>query len=322
MATKRNNNLKEEASAFDAQILERVRHGHIPDLRRAGRCEYFYNNVWRDQRMASLYFGELVERVAGAIKKYYTPDKNKKIRILEVGCGPGHVSLELSRNGFNVTGIDLSSACIEIARKTADDDPWKNKRTGLTYIQENFLDHEGKYDVVLFTASLHHFRDTDKIVRRANKILVSGGLIIADEPTRDRVSRRNASVILMIKGILSAAGAYFRDFALPQTAKELDVQIDKIIQEEKYQTEDGTKIQSINDNESGYKEMLSSLITHFQQLELKEDYAIFHQLVGGIRLDRPEKEIALAKFLKLIDVNLCRNNAIDPINFYFVGKKK
>ena len=60
----------EEAEAFDAQIRERVDNGHIPDLRRSGRCEYFYNNVWRDQEFVKLYFGEVVEKVIDAAKKY------------------------------------------------------------------------------------------------------------------------------------------------------------------------------------------------------------------------------------------------------------
>ena len=39
--------LRLEAEAFDGQIRDRVEHGHVPDLRNAVECDYFYNNIWR-----------------------------------------------------------------------------------------------------------------------------------------------------------------------------------------------------------------------------------------------------------------------------------
>ena len=47
-------------------------------------------------------------------------DFDKKVRILDIGCGTGRHSIELTRRGYNVTGIDLSDAQIaEARRKTA-----------------------------------------------------------------------------------------------------------------------------------------------------------------------------------------------------------
>ncbi len=48
--------LKGEARAFDERIAERVRHGHIPDLRRVEPCDWFFNNPWRRPYLASLNF--------------------------------------------------------------------------------------------------------------------------------------------------------------------------------------------------------------------------------------------------------------------------
>jgi len=41
---------------------------------------------------------------------------NKSIRILDIGCGTGRHSIELSRRGYNVTGIDLSDSLLVKAR--------------------------------------------------------------------------------------------------------------------------------------------------------------------------------------------------------------
>lgn len=43
----------------------------------------------------------------------------KGMSILDVGCGTGRHSLELTRRGFNVTGIDLSSGMLDVARAKA-----------------------------------------------------------------------------------------------------------------------------------------------------------------------------------------------------------
>lgn len=41
------------------------------------------------------------------------------LKILDVGCGPGRHSIELSRRGFHVVGIDLSQRFLQIAKDTA-----------------------------------------------------------------------------------------------------------------------------------------------------------------------------------------------------------
>jgi len=41
-------------------------------------------------------------------------------RVLEVGCGPGHLSIRLARqHGLDMTGLDLDPAMIERARANA-----------------------------------------------------------------------------------------------------------------------------------------------------------------------------------------------------------
>jgi ubiquinone/menaquinone biosynthesis C-methylase UbiE len=41
------------------------------------------------------------------------------LRVLDVGCGPGHVARELAQSGHDVTGVDRSRSLLRIARKLA-----------------------------------------------------------------------------------------------------------------------------------------------------------------------------------------------------------
>ena len=42
--------------------------------------------------------------------------------VLEVGCGTGRIAIELTRQGYSVTGIDPSAAMLQVARRKAEDD--------------------------------------------------------------------------------------------------------------------------------------------------------------------------------------------------------
>lgn len=44
---------------------------------------------------------------------------NKSLKILDVGCGTGRHSIELTKRGYNITGVDLSESQLERARGKA-----------------------------------------------------------------------------------------------------------------------------------------------------------------------------------------------------------
>ncbi len=45
---------------------------------------------------------------------------NKSLNIIDIGCGTGRHSIELSRRGYSITGIDLSASLLEKAREKAE----------------------------------------------------------------------------------------------------------------------------------------------------------------------------------------------------------
>lgn len=59
---------------------------------------------------------------------------NKSLKILDVGCGTGRHSIELSKRGYVITGIDLSESQLACAREKAEENN----------LQINFLKHDAR----------------------------------------------------------------------------------------------------------------------------------------------------------------------------------
>jgi len=325
MAKPDENLLALEADAFDRQIRERVAAGHIPDLRRVTECRYFYNNCWRHPDYVRLDFGEKLDTVLDAICSRFPRDTGPVAKILEVGCGPGHISLELARNGYDVTGLDLSSACIEIAWRFAEEDPWQAERGPLRYLCGDFFDHsllaEKSYDAIVFIGALHHFPDQERVGRQVCGLLRNGGIVIVLEPTRDRMTKGNAAFIHLVRVLLSTSGGLFTEHPIPGTPEDESREIDQIYKAMRYEDEHGENVQSVNDNEAGFTEMNKMLQDHFVQLRYQDRYAFFHELIGGLRFDQSVNS-RLARYLRDMDAELCRLGVLQPTEFFFVGAKK
>lgn len=316
--------LQGEAQAFDRQIYERIQGGHIPDLRRTQFCEYFYNNSWRHPEYVKIDMGEQFERIYKALNQYFLK-KKEVISVLEVGCGPGWLSLELARYGHAVTGIDVSKGCILVAQQFADSDPWKESRGFLQYIQGDFLNSDQlqpqEFDAVVFRGSLHHFKEQDKVMERISYLLKKDGILIVNEPTRDRMTEKNAAVLHLLQTVLSAAGGYYKQLDIPCGEKALEKSVQTIYHQMKYEDEQGQKTQSVNDNEAGFNEMFGALNRHFEKIHCEDLYGYFHELIGGLRFEETVN-IALARYLKEMDQILCKLGSIQSTEFFFVGKKK
>ena len=316
-------NLNDEATAFDSQIMQRINGGHIPDLDNTQNCDFFYNNPWRRKYFADLDFGEQCDLIVYSIEKHLGK-KTEAIKILEVGCGPGYVSLALARKGYLVTGLELSSDCIDVAKATAEKYSPGLIGSNLDYVCDDFFSFSERnlnvFNVVLFIGAMHHFPDQGRINLSSKKVLKPNGLLICHEPVRDLVTKKNAILNHLITTLLSVSGSYFKNLKEGYEVC-IEADVERIFNELRYELEDGEKVQSVNDNEAGYHEMYPTLLKHFTELEFQWRYGVFHEIIGGIRLGKESEEAALAKFIRDIDKVMCSEKIVDPTEFFFVGKK-
>ena len=204
----------------------------------------------------------------------------------------------------------------------SQEDPYRDDKSNLRYLTANFTNlntlEDEKFDVVLFYGSLHHFARHDRIMEKVQQLLNPKGLIVVHEPTRDRYDEGNVALSHLVRALLSITGSFYKKSTPPST-KDINCELESLINELKYQDEKGEWVQSPSDNEAGFSGMYGALSNFFTELHFEDRYAFSHEVIGGIRLD-DAKTIQLARDLKNIDAFLCKTKVIKATEFFYVGK--
>lgn len=89
-------------------------------------------------------------------------------KALEIGCGTGTNTIWLARQGFEVTGLDLSDTAIAMARSKAAD-----ASVDARFVAADFLADEipgGPFDFVYDRGCFHTFREPDARTRFATRV--------------------------------------------------------------------------------------------------------------------------------------------------------
>jgi SAM-dependent methyltransferase len=99
-------------------------------------------------------------------------------KVLEVGCGPGLLSIRLARShGLQVTGLDLDRAMIDRATANTKAEAWDDGAPPTFVVGDvaalPFPD--GSFDLAVSTFSMHHWDDPAVGLREIARVLRPGG---------------------------------------------------------------------------------------------------------------------------------------------------
>lgn len=99
--------------------------------------------------------------------------KTRGLRVLEIGCGMGTDGAQFAKAGANYTGIDLTEAAVELARKRFQVSGLKGEFRVADAERLDFPD--ASFDLVYSHGVLHHTPDIEAAVREIHRVLKPGG---------------------------------------------------------------------------------------------------------------------------------------------------
>ncbi|QIM63251.1 bifunctional 3-demethylubiquinol 3-O-methyltransferase/2-polyprenyl-6-hydroxyphenol methylase [Pasteurellaceae bacterium Orientalotternb1] len=173
---------------------------HNVDQQELAKFEKMANTWWDPKgsfkpihRLNPLRLAYIAEKSGGLFGK----------KVLDVGCGGGILSESMAKQGAIVTGIDMTTEPLEIAKQHAE-------QNGLTidYQQttiERFVQHQTacnaeKFDVITCMEMLEHVPDPLSIVQSCQQLLKPNGVLFFS--TINRTLKAYALVIVGAEYVL------------------------------------------------------------------------------------------------------------------------
>ncbi|MFD2673098.1 amino acid adenylation domain-containing protein [Marinicrinis sediminis] len=124
-----------------------------------------------------------VQHVVGLVQPHLHPG----VRVLEVGCGGGHITLPLVRAGVDVHALDPSRSMLDAVQMRADTIKGGRLKLNQGFAHELAQFAEGTYDVIVMASTVQFFpgyRYLEAVIQQAWQLLRPGGtLLLSDIPS-------------------------------------------------------------------------------------------------------------------------------------------
>ncbi|MBT2690295.1 class I SAM-dependent methyltransferase [Bacillus sp. ISL-47] len=137
-----------------------------------GKFAYLY-----DQLMEDVPYDSWVELISQKAGKYGVRGK----KLLDLACGTGQLAIRLGKQGYDVTGVDLSVNMLAVAQAKAEQSGLR-----IPFYQQNMaeLGGFGEFDVIgIFCDSLNYLETESEVqetFQRVHRHLKDNGLFIFD----------------------------------------------------------------------------------------------------------------------------------------------
>ena len=120
--------------------------------------------------------GSYTRRTAENSAAFLLPHLRPDAEVLDVGCGPGTITLGLARRAGRVVGLDMSAEMVEACRDLAAREGLANASFEVGAAYELPFDG-GAFDVVYAHQLLQHLADPVAALREFRRVLRPGGLV-------------------------------------------------------------------------------------------------------------------------------------------------
>jgi trans-aconitate methyltransferase len=116
-------------------------------------------------------------------------------RILDLGCGTGHLTALIADRGAQVTGLDSSTSMIAQARQNYP-------KLSFLLGDARTLDIGTPFDAVFSNAVLHWIREADAVVAAVARVLRPGGRFVLEMGGKKNIAR----IVSALESVLAEAG--------------------------------------------------------------------------------------------------------------------
>lgn len=279
-----------------------------PDLRRLKSWPSMEHSPWRQPYLADLTYGELHRLV-----NEFIPGQG--LRILDLGCGTGFLSLELAREGHHVLGLDSDESAIRIAVRTMNSDPFASERGRLEYGRADFSAWDGpekSYDLVIISRTLHHLRQPGTALAKVDKLLRETGRLVCIDFAYDQFDQRAAKWLAEIRRPLEQPGWYWALDKLPDDPEAAT----RHVLEEWFSEYEG------KEKFNRFEEMRKPLYRLFREVHFSWKPYLYWEIIQHLQVPSDEVELEMARTISSMERTLIETGQVNPVLFCFVGTKK
>jgi ubiquinone/menaquinone biosynthesis C-methylase UbiE len=138
--------------------------------------EYPRFNFIKLYHLTSVHRGNFI---VSLFKRYL---KINKLRVLDLGCGSGGVSVAFSKNGATVVSVDLNENCAKITKVRAYEEKVFLNVLNADVCNSPFVDEA--FNVLVCNDVIEHIPKINKLFGEISRLLKAGGLVFIETPNK------------------------------------------------------------------------------------------------------------------------------------------
>jgi ubiquinone/menaquinone biosynthesis C-methylase UbiE len=144
-----------------------------------------WNRILREERYSRAEPDEVVVEFVARLK-----EKNKKLRVLDLGCGAGRHQLYMAEQGFETHGIDISETGLKLTKERLKR---QNLEAYIVQCDMKMLPYvDSCFDAVISLHTIYHqkLREIQETISEIKRLLKKQGLVLINFLSKRTYSHR------------------------------------------------------------------------------------------------------------------------------------